>query len=67
VPEAGRRVIGVINSEEGERVEALGADQVIDVRHTPLVYLEKVDGVIDALGGINQHLALSVLDFYDRL
>jgi NADPH:quinone reductase-like Zn-dependent oxidoreductase len=57
----GAHVIGVINSEEGERVKALGADEIIDARHAPLVYLEKVDSVIDTLGGTNQHVALSVL------
>jgi NADPH:quinone reductase-like Zn-dependent oxidoreductase len=57
----GANVIGVINSDEGARVKALGADPIIDLRHTPLMYLEKVDVVIDALGGINQHAALSVL------
>jgi NADPH:quinone reductase-like Zn-dependent oxidoreductase len=57
----GAHVIGVVNSEEGERVKALGANEVIDTRHAPLVYLEKVDAVVDALGGINQHVALSVL------
>jgi NADPH:quinone reductase-like Zn-dependent oxidoreductase len=53
--------IAGISSDDAERMMRLGADQVVDTRHSQLTDLPPVDAVIDAAGGDRQRQAMTRL------
>jgi NADPH:quinone reductase-like Zn-dependent oxidoreductase len=53
--------IAIISSDDAERLKRLGADQVVDLRHSQMTDLMPVDAVIDAAGGDKQRQAITRL------